>query len=138
MAQIEITNIDPDKRYTVEEKAKDSVVLPGFDMFGGNQFIRTETPNYPKLYKTIQALSPSAAWVWWELVERCDRISNVVYYNPPDKVATNRLYKAYRELKNLDPPLVKRVKPKYYMINPVAFIPMKSEFQNTLLRWKSI
>lgn len=136
MAQIEVTNIDPDKAYTIEEKLKEKIDLPGFDMFGGNAFIRTKVPNYPDLYTVIQNLSPSAAWIWWELIKGCDRRNSIAFYKPVDKVAANRLYKGFRDLKKLD--LVKRVKPNYYMINPIAFIPVKAEFNKAQALWKSI
>jgi len=136
MAQIEIKNIDPDKSYLIEEQVKHKNTLPAFDLFGGNTSVKTSIPNYPSLYKTIQNMSRSASWLWWELIQGCDRVTNITYYRPVDKVAANRLSRGYKELNQLD--LVKRTQPRYYIINPVAYIPLPSKFDEVVTYWKTI
>jgi hypothetical protein len=111
-------------------------IVPAWDAFGGNTKLKSQIPNYPELYKTIQNLSKPASWLWWELVQNRSSQTNVAVYKPANQVAINRLTVAYKELKKLD--LVKRIKKQHYLINPIAYLPRFSKFDEVKGHWDSI
>ena len=131
-----LDDIDPDRQYTVDEKAKYKTALPAYDAFGGNMDYKTKVKGYPDLYATIQNMSKQTAWLWWEMVKLRDRKTNISIYKPKDKVAVNRLTKAYKDLKALN--LVKRAKRQRYIINPAAYIPTFNEYDEVVKAWEAI
>lgn len=136
MAKLTLTDVQPDELYILEKKRKPKSNLPAWDAFGGNMEYKTEIENYPDLYDVIQNMSKQTAWLWWELVKLRNRKSNVAVYTPKDKVASNRLYKAFKELKDLD--LVRRIKRSHYIINPSALLPVFSEYEEVFKQWESL
>jgi hypothetical protein len=131
-----LTDVDYDDVVTVTKERKRKNNVPAYDCFGGNMDYSTKVKGYPKLYKVIQGMSKQTAWLWWELVARRNRNTNISIYRAESPADKRRLTTAYKTLHELD--LIKRVRRQHYMINPAAYLPAFDKFNTLQETWRSL
>lgn len=96
-------------------------------------------------YKGIKGMNPiplfitmngATASFFWTLYNDRDTSTNISIYIPKSKSEQVSISKWFNELKKLE--LLKRVKPRTYIINPRAFYPKLNQFEEVCKHWDSL
>ena len=128
-----LADLQDGQQVTVETKPVKKNNLPPFDGFGGNMRFKTKVSPYPNLITTMKELSKNAAWMWWSLLEKRNHLTNECRFKAKDPAEARKITMAYKELKKHQ--LVIRLKRQHYIMNPRAYLPDFSKFEEVDFKW---
>lgn len=131
-----LAEIEPDQILTVETKKRNKFIVPSYHCIGGNMEFKTRVKGFDDLYSIFQELSKPATWFWWELLKNRNRDSNTSVFTAENNIIAKKVTKAYKELHRYD--LIKRVANKLYMINPKAYLPEFSKYEEVYNKWRRL
>ncbi len=131
-----IADLHADESLLVTRQLKKRYPVPAYHCLGGNVDYTTQIKGYDGLYDVLQYLSPPATWFWWALVKGRNSHTNVSIYRASSNLEAKKITKGFTELK--EKKLVKRIKQKHYILNPLAIIPDFKEFNSVSSYWESL